>query len=89
MAWYDDYIAMIPGVQGGAPVIRDTRTPVRSIVLYARAYRNDLPEVQRALPHLTHDQINAALAYYADHRSIIDADIRRQEQALQQLLATR
>ncbi len=86
-AWYDAYITTKPGVQGGAPIIRNTRTPVRSVVLYLRVYDNDVSEVRRALSHLSHQEIDAALAYYRDNSDIVDADIQQHEQARDQFLA--
>lgn len=82
---YRDFITTVPGVQGGEPILRGTRTPVRSVaILYYETYPGDLSEVQRALPHLETIQIEAALAYYANHRSEIDASIREHEQALRE-----
>lgn len=90
MAWYDDYIVRIPGIQGGFPTIRGTRTPVRSIVvLYCQTYPGNIEDVARALSHLTPTEIEAALAYYRDHKDLVDADIDRQRHALERLLATR
>ena len=87
--WYKPYIAQNPGVQGGAPVVKGTRTPVRAIaVLYCRTYPNNLDEVQRALAHLSRTEIEAALAYYRDHRDEIDADIERHRRALEQFTST-
>lgn len=82
MAWYDAYIVTIPGVQGGSPVVRGSRTPVRTVAtFYHVTYDRDLDEVRTALPHLTSEQIQAALAYYEDHRAEVDADIARHRQA--------
>lgn len=89
MGWYDQYVTRVPGVQGGEPVLVGTRTPVRSIaVLYWRTYPKQIDEVQAALPHLTRIQLDAALAYYCDHRAEIDADIEGHRQALQEFIAT-
>jgi uncharacterized protein (DUF433 family) len=89
MAWYDQHITRIPGVQGGVPVLRGTRTPIRSVVvLYWRTYPQAIDQVQEALPHLTRTQIEAALAFYCDHRAEVDADIESQQQALRRFVAT-
>jgi uncharacterized protein (DUF433 family) len=78
-----DLISHTPDVQGGEPVLRGTRTPVRTVViLYDRVYDHDTDEVRRALPHLSAPQIEAALAYYAQHRAEIDRHIERHERAL-------
>jgi uncharacterized protein (DUF433 family) len=70
-------------VQGGEPVLRGTRTPVRTVViLYERVYDHDEAEVRRALSHLSAAQIGAALTYCAQHRPEIVRHIERHERAL-------
>jgi uncharacterized protein (DUF433 family) len=71
-------IECTPGVQGGYPCVAGTRTPVRTIVIH---YPGDMDEVIRALPHLTREQIQAALDYYAETPELVDEDIERQKQA--------
>jgi uncharacterized protein (DUF433 family) len=69
-------------------VISGTRTPVRTIVqMFTTAYAGNLFEIARALPHLTDEQINAALDYYRDHSAEIDAHIERHAEALKKLQA--
>jgi uncharacterized protein (DUF433 family) len=60
------YVTQVPGVQGGRPIIRGTRTPVSSIVGY---YKMGLTveEILEGLPHLTAAQVFEALSYYHDH----------------------
>ena len=87
MSWYDEYITRTPGVQGGEPVVAGTRTPVRSIVVLYDIHRFDRSKVRASLPHLKLEQIDAALDYYRDHKAEIDAIIRDQRQALQELSA--
>jgi uncharacterized protein (DUF433 family) len=65
------YIERIPGVVGGEPVIRGTRIPVRTVILYYRVY-GDLDQVNAAYPHVTRDALEDALAYYASHQDEID-----------------
>ena len=66
-----ELIVSTPGVQGGEPVIRGTRVPVRSVALardedgleqsaIAREFCVDLASVE------------AALAYYDAHRTEVD-----------------
>lgn len=70
------YIESKPGVQGGEPVIKGTRTPVRSIVGYWRLGYS--PErIVQALPHLTLAQVFEALSYYSDNQDEINAHIER------------
>jgi uncharacterized protein (DUF433 family) len=68
------YVTQVEGVVGGKPVIRGTRTPVRSIVAYHRMGHTP-EEIQVKLPHLTLAQIYDALSFYYDHQADIDADI--------------
>jgi len=87
MAWFDEHIDHYEGVQGGAAVIRGTRTPVRTIVARHCTYGGDLEAVLRSFPHLTELQVRAALAYHDEHRSEIDADNDRHARALEALAA--
>ena len=68
------YIETVQGVQGGRPVIKGTRTPVRSIVIYHRMGSTP-EEIQLKLPHLGLAQIYDALSYYYDHMDEVDRDI--------------
>lgn len=70
------YIESKPGVVGGEPVIKGTRTSVRSIVLKRRlGYEPE--EIVQAQPHLTLAQVFEALSYYSDNQSEIDEYIDR------------
>ncbi|MEQ1604987.1 MAG: DUF433 domain-containing protein [Pyrinomonadaceae bacterium] len=70
------YIDSVPGVQGGEPCIKGTRTPVRSIVQNWRL-GNSPEEIVAALPHLTLAQVHEAMSYYYDHQSEIEALIEK------------
>ena len=70
-------IVRAPGVQGGEPIVRGTRVPVRAIVLTWQAY-GSVPAVLQAYPRLTEADIHAALDYYAAHRCELDEIIRAQ-----------
>ncbi|MCI0744577.1 MAG: DUF433 domain-containing protein [Verrucomicrobia subdivision 3 bacterium] len=65
-----------PGVCGGVPIVKGTRTPVRSIAGYYQMGMS-VDEILQSLPHLSPAQVHAALAYYFDHKAQIDRDIRR------------
>jgi uncharacterized protein (DUF433 family) len=89
MESYARHVHIVPGVQGGFPVIRGTRTPVRTIVQHFYVtYPGDKGAIRQALPHLTEEQINAALAFYSDNPRRIDEDIEQQRIALNELLAS-
>jgi uncharacterized protein (DUF433 family) len=68
------YITQVPGVCGGRPVIKGTRTPVKAIVGYYKIGLS-VEEMLDGLPHLTPAQVYEALSYYHDHRSEIEQDI--------------
>ena len=60
------------GGAGYEPAIQDTGVRVRAIVEYHRLYTGELSEIRRAIPRISLEQIQAALAYYRDHRGEID-----------------
>ncbi len=66
------HITHIPGVSGGRPVIRGTRTPVQIIVGYYKLGMS-IDEIAGSLPHLTPAHIFDALSYYHDHQADIIA----------------
>jgi uncharacterized protein (DUF433 family) len=70
------YIESKSGVQGGEPVIKGTRTPVRAIVENWRMGCSP-EEIVQALPHLTLAQVFAALSYFSDHQAEILGHIER------------
>jgi uncharacterized protein (DUF433 family) len=69
-----------PRVQGGEPVIRGTRVPVRSIVIASAEYGGDLARVGRAFS-VDPAAVEAALAYYEQHKAEIDLIIEKHKQA--------
>ena len=62
-------------ILGGEPVIEGTRTPVRAVIEYLRLYGSK-ERVLAVLPHLTADQLEAAIAYYEIHPEEVEAHIR-------------
>lgn len=69
-----------PRVQGGEPVIRGTRVPVRSIVIASEEYDGDLARIGRNFS-MDVAAVRAALEYYEKHKAEIDQIIERQERA--------
>jgi len=69
-----------PRVQGGEPIIRGTRVPVRSIVVAAEEYAGDVTKIARSFS-VDESAVRAALAYYDQHKAEIDRSIAAQEQA--------
>src|SRR5690606_21357729 len=78
------YITTAPGVQGGEPIIRGTRTPVRTIVQYWQI-GNTPDDIVIALPHLTLSQVFEAMSYYYDNQDEIDSLIETHTIAHDQL----
>lgn len=79
-------ITCTPGVQGGYPCIKGTRTPVRAIVECYEMYDGDIDEILLDFSHLNREQVRAALDYYQDCPELVDADIKRQWDATLKLL---
>lgn len=68
------YIVTDDQILNGEPIIKGTRTPVRAVVeLWRQGVSPE--EITEHLPHLTLAQIFAALSYYSDHTSDINAHI--------------
>lgn len=68
------YVERRPGVQGGRPVIRNSRFPVSSIVQH---YRRGLSveNILQEFPDLCPAEVHDALSYYYDHRAELDQEI--------------
>jgi len=75
------YVSETPGVCGGYPVVRGTRTPVWLLV---QAYREtrDVDKTAAAFRHLTREQVQGALDYYAQYPARVDEDEARNARAL-------
>ena len=61
----------------GVAWIDDTNTKVIEVVLDWMANHSTPEEMDRQHPHLSPAQLHAAMAYYYDHKSEIDAEIER------------
>ena len=55
------YITRVPEICGGRPIIKGTRTPVKTIVGYYRLGLS-VEEILEGLPHLSPAQVYEALA---------------------------
>src|SRR5215467_11700686 len=69
----------------GVAWIDDTNTKVIEVVLDKLAYGLSPEEIHHEHPHLSLAQIYAALTYYYDHQTEIDATIARQVQSVEEL----
>jgi uncharacterized protein (DUF433 family) len=66
-----------PARCGGDPILAGTRTAVHDVVSYSKLHGGDLEEIRAELPHLSTEQIQAALAYYEKHPAEIDEILLR------------
>ena len=69
------YIVRIESVCGERPIIKGTRTPVRSIIGYYKLGLS-VEEILEGLPHLSAAQIYDAISYYLDHQEEIERDFK-------------
>jgi uncharacterized protein (DUF433 family) len=74
------YVAEVEGVNGGYPVIRGSRIPVRVIVAFNRKGA-DLDELHDMYPHISKERLQGALDYYAANPSRVDEDNERNARA--------
>ena len=70
----------------GRAWIDDTNIKVIEIALDKVAYGWSPEEIHEQHPHLSLAQIHAALSYYYDHQSDIDAEIERQDKEIEALM---
>ncbi len=62
-------------ILNGIPIVDGTRTSVKAIACYYQMGMS-VDEILNTLTHLTPSQIHSALAYYFDHQSEINLQIR-------------
>lgn len=68
------YITRNEKILGGEPVIKDTRTSVRTIAeMWRLGYAPE--EIPGHLPHLTLAEVFASLSYYSDNQAEINGYI--------------
>lgn len=73
------HITINKAICGGRPVINGTRISVANIAAYYLMGMT-AEEIQRELPHLNLAQIFDALAFYFDHRDLIDREIAQDQE---------
>ena len=69
-----------PFICGGKPIIRGTRISVSQIVELNQFLGWDTEKILNAYPHLTAEQIQAALQYYNAHTKEIDNYIKLEKE---------
>lgn len=75
------HIVRNPAILAGEPTIAGTRIAVRTLVV-ARRFTPTIKGLLEAYPHLTHEEIEEAFAFYADHQAEIDQYIAENDAAL-------
>ncbi len=65
----------------GSPIIKGTRIRVADVVRYYRLLAREMviERIVQALPHLTPEQVRAALDYYDRHRYEIERELREED----------
>lgn len=71
--------------QTDVPIIAGTTMKVVELVLAHLAYGWSPEELHFQFPHLTLGQIHSALAYYWDHQTELDQDIKHRLASVDQL----
>jgi uncharacterized protein (DUF433 family) len=75
------YANEVPGINGGYPLIRGSRIPVRVIVeIFKKTH--DLERLVEMYPHIGRERLQGALDYYAAYPDRVDEDIERNARAL-------
>ena len=73
-----------PEIGDGYPQVWGTRTPVRCLVEVFQT-TGTLERTVAMFPHLSREQVQAALDYYTTHPARVDEDIERNARALTEL----
>ncbi len=76
------YVIRDPKIQGGEPIIRGTRFPVRSVVFYVIKEGMLPEELAREFPQLSLSSIYDALSYYYDNKEEIENLLEDQRESL-------
>lgn len=79
-----------PEILEGKPFLAGSRMGVHAVIGYWQTYSGDVDRILREFPHLTREQIHAALAFYRDHesqREHIDETVRQNRVAYEKGLA--
>jgi uncharacterized protein (DUF433 family) len=69
----------------GMPLIEGTTMKVVELVMAHKAHGWSPEELHFQHPYLSMSQIHSALAYYWEHKEMLDADIERREQYAEEM----
>ena len=76
------HIEITPGICGGKPRIAGHRVRVQDIVIWHEKLGLSPDEILIHYPQLTLADVHAALAYYFDHITEIEEDLRREDELI-------
>src|SRR5271163_426427 len=82
-----EHIVSTPGTCGGKARINGTRIRVQDVMIWHERLGRSAEEIVRDFPQLSLAQVYAALAYYYDHRTEIDAQLQEDEQTVEAMKA--
>jgi uncharacterized protein (DUF433 family) len=80
-------VERVPGRCGGAPTLKGTRMGIHDIVSYYRIYSGNVKRIAEDFPDLSVAQIEAALAWYEDHREEVDEILRQRQEGYERRVA--
>jgi len=81
------HIVSTPDTRGGKPRIDGTRICVQDVYVWHELQGKTPEQIVHEFPHLTMSDVYAALAYFWDNRDQILADIKRQDDLVEKMIA--
>jgi uncharacterized protein (DUF433 family) len=84
-----EHIQKTPNICGGRARIVGHRIRVMDVAVLHEKRGLSPEEIVQQYPGITLADVHAALAYYFDHRDEIEAEFRKDEDAIRELLARR
>jgi uncharacterized protein (DUF433 family) len=87
--WPADRVRIVstPGICGGKLRIDGHRITVEDVAVWHERMGMSPDEIVSAYPSITLSDVHAALAYYEEHRALIDAEIRGGERFVAEMRA--
>src|SRR5689334_3246710 len=82
-----EHIEITPGTCGGKPRIAGTRIKVQDVVVWHEQMGMGPEEIVGTWTHLTLADVYAALAYYHDHREEIRAQMKADDDFVEEMRA--
>jgi uncharacterized protein (DUF433 family) len=69
-----------PGICGGSPTIEGTRIRVSDIIYSSQLHDGNVEAIREGYPHLSAEQVEAALEYYGKHRESIEREMAEEKE---------